>query len=102
MEMLLLGEALSASDAANFGLINRIVPKDQVRATALTLGQTIAAKSKATIAVGKAAFYAQIDQPLGEAYAFAAEIMVRNMMHADAAEGIGAFLAKREPRWSGC
>jgi enoyl-CoA hydratase/carnithine racemase len=102
MEMLLLGEAMSAQDAANFGLINRVVSKDQVRAAAFDLAQTIAAKSKTTIAVGKAAFYAQIDQPLGEAYAYAADIMVRNMMHADAAEGIGAFLDKRAPRWSGC
>ena len=102
MEMLLLGETLSAHDAVNFGLVNRVVSKDQVRATALDMAHTIATKSKATIAVGKAAFYAQIDQPLGEAYAYAADIMVRNMMHADAQEGIGAFLDKRAPKWSGC
>lgn len=102
LEMLLLGEALTAQDAASYGLINRAVAPGQVRDAALAFAQTIAAKSKPTIAIGKAAFYAQIDQPLGEAYAYAADIMTRNMMHEDAKEGIGAFLEKREPKWSGC
>ena len=102
MEMLLLGEALSASDAADFGLVNRVVPSGKVRDTALGFARTIAAKSKVTVSIGKAAFYAQVDQPLDEAYAYAAEIMTKNMLHADAREGIGAFLDKRKPKWSGC
>lgn len=102
MEMLLLGEALSATDAAHYGLVNRVVPSGQSMEAALAFGRTIAAKSKATIATGKAAFYAQVDEPLAEAYAYAASIMTKNMMHADACEGIGAFLDKRPPRWSGC
>lgn len=102
MEMLLLGDALSASEAAGYGLVNRVVAGDQVLPTALAIAETIAGKSKTTIATGKAAFYAQVEQPLGEAYAYATDIMTRNMLDADAAEGIGAFLAKREPRWSGC
>ena len=102
MEMLLLGEAMSARAAADYGLVNRVVAKADVRMTALNFAHAIAAKSRATVAIGKAAFYAQVDQPLGEAYAYAADIMTRNMLHADAAEGIGAFLDKREPKWSGC
>jgi enoyl-CoA hydratase/carnithine racemase len=102
MEMLLLGEALGAHEAAQFGLVNRVVPQGQVRETAFAFARTIAAKSKATVATGKSAFYAQVDQPLDEAYAYAAEIMTRNMLHADAREGIGAFLDKRKPKWSGC
>ncbi len=102
MEMLLLGEALSAHAAATYGLVNRVVARELVMMTALDFAAAIASKSKTTIAVGKAAFYAQIDLPVEAAYAYAADIMVRNMMHDDAAEGIGAFLEKREPHWSGC
>jgi len=102
MEMLLLGEALHAAEAAQYGLVNTVVAAGQARDGAIGLARTIAAKSRATVAIGKSAFYAQVDQPLDEAYAYAAEIMTRNMMHADAREGIGAFLDKRKPKWSGC
>ena len=102
MEMLLLGEAMSAAEAAEYGLINRAVAPDRVRETALDFAHIIASKSAPTIAVGKATFYAQCEQPLAVAYAQAADVMVTNMMHADAKEGIGAFLDKREPKWSGC
>ncbi len=102
MEMLLLGETLSAAEAAEYGLINRAVAAGRVRAKALDFARVIASKSKSTIAVGKSAFYAQIEQPLADAYAYAAETMVQNMMTADAKEGIDAFIDKRAPRWSGC
>lgn len=99
MEMLLLGEMLTASEAAAFGLINRVVPADQVVDEALAMARIIAAKSSATIAVGKEAFYRQIEQPLTDAYVYAASIMVENMMQADAEEGISAFIEKRDPCW---
>jgi enoyl-CoA hydratase/carnithine racemase len=102
MEMLLLGEALSAAEAAEYGLVNRAVAAERVLETALDFARTIASKSAATVAMGKATFYEQLEQPLTEAYAHAATVMVANMMHADAKEGIGAFLDKREPKWSGC
>ena len=102
MEMLLLGEAMSAAEASEYGLINRAVASGRVRETALDFARTIASKSAATVAIGKSTFYAQIEQPLAAAYAHAAEVMADNMMHADAKEGIGAFLDKREPKWSGC
>jgi len=102
MEMLLLGEMLAAEDAMSYGLVNRVVPADRVMDEALAMARIIAAKSKLTVAVGKEAFYRQIEEPLAEAYAYAASVMVENMMAEDAAEGIGAFLEKRPPVWKGC
>ncbi len=59
------------------------------------------AKSPAIVAIGKEAFYAQLELPVSDAYAYASEVMVRNMMHRDAEEGIGAFIEKRPPDWKG-
>lgn len=99
MEMLLLGEMLPAEEAVAWGLVNRAVPREDVLPDALDMARKIAAKSSATVAIGKRAFYAQVEQPLTEAYDFAAAVMVENMLHADAEEGICAFLEKRSPQW---
>jgi enoyl-CoA hydratase/carnithine racemase len=99
MEMLLLGEQLAADKAAEYGLVNRVVPAERVRAEALALAELIAAKPKATVAIGKEAFYRQLEMELDEAYIYAAGVMVENMLHAEAKEGIGAFLEKRQPDW---
>lgn len=101
MEMLLLGEILSAEQAADFGLVNRAVVEGGALAGAREMAERIAAKSPATVAIGKEAFYKQIDLGLADAYDYAADVMVQNMMHADAAEGIGAFIDKRPPQWHG-
>jgi enoyl-CoA hydratase/carnithine racemase len=101
MEMLLTGDMLSAADAVQYGLVNRAVPAAEVRAQSIALAETIAAKSPLTVAIGKRAFYAQAEMPLSEAYAYAAQVMVDNMMTRDAEEGIGAFLGKRPPEWKG-
>jgi enoyl-CoA hydratase/carnithine racemase len=77
------------------------VPQGQALDAAIELGRVIASKSPATIRIGKEAFYAQIEKPVADAYAYASEVMVRNMMHRDAEEGIGAFIDKRPPAWKG-
>ncbi len=102
MEMLLLGEMLPAAAAAEYGLVNRVVPQDRVLDEALAMANTIASKSSLTVAIGKEAFYRQVEMQTAEAYAYAADVMVRNMMARDAAEGIGAFIEKRKPEWKGC
>ena len=102
MEMLLLGETLPAADAMTYGLVNRVVLGSHVMSEALGMARAIASKPKATVAIGKAAFYRQAEQPLDEAYRFASEVMVKNMLMADAEEGICAFLGKRKPGWKDC
>jgi enoyl-CoA hydratase/carnithine racemase len=99
MEMLLLGEALAADKAAEFGLVNRVVPAARVLAEALALADVIASKPKATVAIGKEAFYRQLEMDVVEAYNYANEIMLKNMMTHDAEEGISAFVEKRTPVW---
>jgi len=101
MEMLLLGDMLSADQAAEYGLINTVVPAADLLEAAVALAAKIAEKSPATVAIGKAAFYKQIEMPLSEAYEYAAQVMTENMMARDAAEGINAFLDKRKPDWKG-
>ena len=102
MEMLLLGEMLDAEAAATHGLVNRVVPAGGALAAATDLAQKIAAKSPLTVAIGKEAFHRQLDMPLAQAYDYAAEVMVGNMLTEDAREGIGAFLQRRQPGWKGC
>jgi enoyl-CoA hydratase/carnithine racemase len=99
MEMLLLGEQLAADKAAEYGLVNRVVPAARVGAEALALAELIASKPKTTVAIGKEAFYRQLEMELDQAYIYAAGVMVENMLHAEAKEGIGAFLEKRQPDW---
>ena len=101
MEMLLLGEMIPAEQAATYGLVNRVVPDAELLKEAIALAAKIAAKSPLTVATGKAAFYMQAEMPLSEAYKYAARVMVENMMARDAEEGIGAFLEKRKPKWTG-
>ena len=101
MEMLLTGEAIDADAALAFGLVNRVVDDDAVDDAALALARRIAGHSPLTIAIGKRAFYAQIDRGLDDAYDLATDAMTRNMLARDAEEGIDAFLEKRTPRWEG-
>ncbi len=101
MEMLLLGEMVPADDAARMGLVNRTVPAGQALAEARRLAAVIASKSPSTVKIGKRAFYEQREMGLAAAYDHASEIMVENMLARDAEEGIGAFMAKRQPVWHG-
>jgi len=99
MEMLLTGDLLDAEDARRIGLVNRVVPAGGERAAALALARQIASKSALTVKIGKEAFYRQLEMPLADAYRYASEVMVENMLARDAAEGIGAFIEKRTPTW---
>ena len=99
MEMLLTGEMISAEHAARIGLVNRVVAPGTEREEALRIAKIIASKSAVTVKIGKEAFYRQLEMPLAEAYKYASEVMVENMLVRDAAEGIGAFIEKREPTW---
>ena len=99
LEMLLTGEPISAATAREFGLVNRVVPAGTERDAAIALAQKVALKSAYTVKLGKAAFYRQTEMSLAEAYRYAAEVMIENMMARDAEEGIGAFIEKREPKW---
>lgn len=102
MEMLLLGEFLSASRVAELGLVNRVVPLVDVETEALKLARLIADKSPTAIKIGKRAFYRQAEMPLEEAYAYAGRVMAENMMARDTEAGIGAFTRKEPmPDWSG-
>jgi enoyl-CoA hydratase/carnithine racemase len=101
MEMLLTGELIDAARARELGLVNRVVPEPDLDAAVAVLAGQIAAKSPLTLAIGKGAFYRQAELGLDDAYAYVSEVMTRNMLAHDAAEGIDAFLAKREPVWTG-
>jgi enoyl-CoA hydratase/carnithine racemase len=99
MEMLLTGEPITAQEARDHGLVNRVVPAAGLDAATRALAERIAAASGVTVGLGKQAFYHQIDVPQAEAYVYAREVMSRNALLADAQEGMCAFLEKRPPRW---
>src|SRR5437588_8121175 len=99
MEMLLTGDLVDAVTAKAIGLVNRVVPRAELSAATTALARQIAAKSALTVAIGKEAFYRQAELGLADAYSYAAQVMTRNMLAADAAEGIDAFLDKRPPLW---
>ncbi len=101
MEMLLTGELIEATTAREFGLVNRVVPPEYLNQIVMKYAQTIASKSPLTLKIGKEAFYAQAEMGLSEAYDYTARVMVENMMARDAEEGIGAFIQKRKPEWTG-
>jgi enoyl-CoA hydratase/carnithine racemase len=99
LEMLLTGEAIDAQEAHRIGLINRVVaPKDLEQETE-ALASLIASKPRATLKLGKLAFQHQLELGLSSAYDYVGEVMVQNMLHDEAKEGIGAFLDKRSPQW---
>ncbi|HEV3036661.1 MAG TPA: enoyl-CoA hydratase [Candidatus Angelobacter sp.] len=101
LQMLLTGEMVDAVTAADWGLINLVVPAEELAETTRKLAMQIAKASSLTVALGKEAFYAQIDLDQPKAYAYAKEVMSMNSLAADAQEGISAFLGKREPCWVG-
>ncbi len=102
MEMLLTGEPIDAARAREIGLINRVVAPDDLDGEVRRLAAQLAGKSRHVLAIGKEAFYRQAEMDLDAAYRYAGEVMARNMLARDAAEGIDAFLERRTPAWSDC
>ena len=100
MEMLLTGEPVSATEAEQLGLVNRVVSADALEAATLALAGTIAQKPRSTVRIGKEAFYRQLELPQKAAYDYTATVMAENMMVPGAREGIAAFMEKRPPNWS--
>jgi enoyl-CoA hydratase/carnithine racemase len=101
LEMLLTGELIDAHRAADWGLVNRVVAADRLRAETRQLAGRIAQASDMVVALGKQAFYTQIDLDQPKAYAYAKEVMSTNALAQDAQEGISSFLEKRIPCWRG-
>src|SRR5258707_154051 len=101
LQMLLTGELVDARTAADWGLVNQVVPAAELSTAARRLAAKIAEASSLVVAIGKQAFYTQIDLDQHKAYAYAKEVMSMNALAADAQEGIGAFLGKRAPCWKG-
>lgn len=101
MELLLTGTPIDAATAADWGLVNRVVPADRLDAAVDDLAQRIASASPLTVGMGKQAFYRQIDLDKRQAYDLTQVVMSMNAMAHDAQEGIGAFLEKRPPTWTG-
>jgi enoyl-CoA hydratase/carnithine racemase len=101
LQMLLTGEMVDARTAADWGLINRVVPAVELEPATRELARKVSEASSLVLELGKQAFYTQIDLDQPKAYAYAKEVMSMNALAADAQEGIGAFLGKRAPCWSG-
>jgi len=99
MEMLLTGDFIDAATAKALGLVNQVVAAGELRAATDALAHKIAEKSALAIALGKEAFYRQIEMDLSSAYTYTNEVMTDNMQAHDAEEGIDAFIEKRKPVW---
>jgi enoyl-CoA hydratase/carnithine racemase len=92
---------VDAATAADWGLINRVVPAAELESETRRIACQIAHASSFTVALGKQAYYAQIDLDQPKAYAYAKEVMTMNSLAQDAQEGISAFLEKRTACWTG-
>lgn len=99
MEMLLTGDLVKAKKAQKIGLVNKVAKDNQLTEKAMEMAAKIASKSSMTLAIGKRAFYDQKEMELSEAYQFASNVMVENMLKHDAEEGINAFIEKRPAQW---
>ena len=99
-EMLVTGDFMSADQALAKGLVNRVVPADQLDAEVESLASAIVGKPRVALALGKALFYRQIEVGIAAAYADAAQTMACNMMDDSALEGVQAFIDKRSPNWT--
>ncbi|MBH0120911.1 enoyl-CoA hydratase [Rhodococcus sp. CX] len=101
LQMLLTGDTIDAETAADWGLVNFVVPPEELEIRTTELAAKIVSASSATVRIGKEAFYRQIDLPQDEAYEAMAETMAANAVICDAQEGMSAFVEKRPPVWQG-
>jgi len=99
LQMLLTGDPIDATTAREWGLVNDVVPAEELEAAVQSLVEAIARSSAYTVGTGKRAFYAQVDRTEDEAYARCAPVMAENALAHDAQEGMTAFLEKRDPVW---
>ncbi len=99
LQMLLTGDPIDAHTACEWGLVNLVVAPERIHDETLALATRIAAASPTVLAIGKRAFYAQVNRDTAGAYAYTKEVMIRNASEIDACEGIDAFFEKRAPRW---
>ena len=100
MEMLLLGEFIPPLKAQEIGLINKIVSDKNLKEETIKMAKIIASKSPTTVAIGKEAFYKQLEMSMEEAYQYTSQVMSKNMLEKDAQEGISAFIENRAPKWT--
>ena len=98
-DMLTTGDFIDAERARDLGLVNRVVAADALDTETMALAQQVAGKLGSAVRIGKRAFYDQMERDLAGAYALTRDVMVRNMMDGDTAEGIAAFIEKRAPDW---
>lgn len=99
-EMAATGEFISADRAREVGLVNRVVPAEELTTATMALAEVVAGKLPVAMKLGKQGFYDQVQKPLAAAYDSAGAVMVRNMMEPDTDEGIQAFIEKRKPGWA--
>jgi enoyl-CoA hydratase/carnithine racemase len=101
MEMLLSGDMIDAAAACELGLVNKVAPMDQLEEETLTLARKIIQKSPLAVQMGKQFYYQMMDMPFRQRFAYSSEVFARLCTSADAQEGVGAFLEKRQPVWRG-
>ena len=99
-EMLVTGQFIDAHRAEALGLVNKVVPAEDLADATQEMAQLVASKLGAAVKIGKQAFYEQFQMGLDDAYAYTGQVMVENMLYRDTEEGIAAFLEKRPPDWS--
>ena len=100
MEMLLTGDFIQADKAKSIGLINNFFKEENLTKETILMANKIANKSSLTLNIGKKAFYNQSEMKISDAYNYASEVMIKNMMESDSEEGIKAFIEKRKPKWN--
>ena len=101
MEMLLCGDMISAAEALEMGLVNKVVPVDKLEEETFTLARKLASKSPVALRMGKEFYYRMLDMPLRQRFEYQAEVFARLCATEDAREGITAFMEKRKPEWKG-